>query len=238
MHAEAYQAVTAAINLTAMHVVCTASRGPASPGTSSACTTLRIGPRTSTASTSRASLRPTSRWAGGTDGVFAHDWRVEPPADWLMGARVPMPLRRGRGGLEGSAPPLGPAEFQRRGAAGLARLHPRRLPRTGPSPAPGRLVREAGDAGGRRGEPSRRLLNEAAETPLADPRDQKLHRAVWLTYFEPLGEARSGWRNASRLPFSAPTGAIWPGVSSGSHAVCGCASAACPCLSVPSGAGK
>ena len=198
MHAEAYQAVTAAINLTAMHVV-------------SHCLTRAA------IAWNFVSMHDPSYWAAHFDGVnfprvpeadfqvggrpygvFAHDWRVEPPADWLMGARIPMPYAAA---MVGSRPdlPLGPAEFQR--AVRQALRDYTRADSLGQGPLRAcRLVREAGDAGAAAAT-LRRLLNEAAETLLADPRDQKLHRAVWLTYFEPLASQE---RVAERLalPFS------------------------------------
>ena len=120
-------------------------------------------------------------------GVYTHDWRAEPPLVWLelMGEREiasgPQP--------ESPVPPAAPAvtlsevEFADavrqalRDYARPERLAANPLLRSrlvlagaGPDPGPGAL---------------RSLLREAAAELAANPKDAKLHRALWHTYLEP-----------------------------------------------------
>ena len=133
MHADAYQAVTAAINLAAMHVV-------------SHCVTR---PRVAW---NFVAMSDPEFWAAHFDGVnfarvpqadfevggrsygvFAHEWRIDPPADWLMATRTAMPF--GVRHEKAEAPSeLGEAEFMDAGASSAPRLHA--SGRAGGQPAP------------------------------------------------------------------------------------------------------
>ena len=199
MHAESYQAVTAAINLTSMHVV-------------SQCTT-----RADVAWNFVAMADP-AFWAphfegvnfgraaeadfevdGRRHGVFAHDWRFEPAADWISGVRVPMPFSARADGSPSGAPLPSEAElasevrralraYARPGALDESTLRfARTLHATLDAEDPSAAVRN--------------LLREAAEALRTDPRDDRLYRALWHTYFEPLATQE---RVAERLglPFS------------------------------------
>ena len=117
-------------------------------------------------------------------GVFAHDWRVEPPADWMMGVRTPMPFVAADGDRAAQPPTLSETDFRR---AVRESLHhytrqyrlidtPLRFTRLLHGTPPGPSVASA----------VQRLLREAVATLDTSPRDRKLHRAVWHTYFEPL----------------------------------------------------
>jgi hypothetical protein len=195
MHAEAYQAVTAAINLTAMHVV---SHCLQEPGLAWNFVAMRDpafwGEHFDGVNFPRA---PGADYDvdGRRYGVFAHDWRVEPPSEWLIGTRPTMPFAASSD--PGAERSLALPEFRQairqalrdytradalaRGPLRLSRL----VPRGTSDPA----------------EAIRRLLTEAAEAVRAEPRGDELHRVLSHTYFEPLASQE---RVAERLglPFS------------------------------------
>ena len=147
------------------------------------------GSPTAPSSASRARPRPDFEAGGRPYGVFAHDWRVEPPLAWIErkglleltdGAAAVRAARRGLAGAPGGALPAG---LRGGGAAGPARVHPAGCPRRQP-PAP-----LAGRRGARRQQADpghlQALLREAAEALRANPRDEKLYRALRRTYLEP-----------------------------------------------------
>ena len=190
MHAEAYQAVTAAINLTAMHVVshCVTRPGIAWNFVAMADPSFWAAhfEGVNFARVPEADFEV----AGRRYGVFAHDWRIEPPADWMMGARIPMPfVARPRRRWQVAAV-LGEADFQHAVRAALRDYtrpdaladSPLRFAR-----AAGRAARDARRAGAFRSCCARR---PGARQP--NPRDAKLYRAVWHTYFEPLDTPGAG----------------------------------------------
>jgi len=197
MHAEAYQAVTAAINLTAMHVVshCVTRPGVAwnfvamaDPDFWKAHFDGVNFPRVPEAD---------FEIGGRRYGVFAHDWRIEPPSDWLTGAQTAMPFAAGR--PAGPEAPLGQPEFERAVRQALRDFTRPDALADGPLRA-ARLVRDARDAGAR-ASALQALLRAAADDLLANPRDRKLHDAVWRTYFEPLATQELAAERLS-LPFS------------------------------------
>jgi hypothetical protein len=195
MHAESYQAVTAAINLTAMHVV-------------SHCMTR---PRVAW---SFVSMADPDFWmthfAGvnfarvpGADfevgrrgyGVFAHDWRVEPPADWATGAATPMPFA----GAVPVTPPLDEKAFRNAVRQALRAY-------TRPTALLDNPLRTARCVAGGSGDPAspaaiQRTMREVVDALKSNPRDAKLHRAIWLTYFEPLATQEAVAERLG-LPFS------------------------------------
>jgi hypothetical protein len=134
-------------------------------------------------------------------GVFAHDWRLEPPAQWIA-ARVglrPYQTMPFASPLEQSAAALqhltrddfdralhnALRDFTRADRlAGNALLH---------SSHPATRANSAAEL--------QTLLREAVLALKANPRDEKLHRALWLTYVEPLASQE---KVAERLglPFS------------------------------------
>jgi hypothetical protein len=197
MHAEAYQAVTAAINLTAMHVVSHCVTRPALAWNFVAMADPAFWASHFAGVNFPRVPEADFELGGRRYGAFAHDWRVETPADWLMGARVPMPFAQAAGSPPGM--PLGPAEFQAAVRQALRDYTRDDALARGPLRA-SRLLREARDDASAAAA-MRRRLEQAAETLLQDPRDQKLHRAVRLTYLEPLASQE---RVAERLgvPFS------------------------------------
>jgi hypothetical protein len=183
MHAEAYQAVSAAINLTAMHVV---SRCLTRPGIAWNFVAMAEpafwAPHFDGVNFARV---PAADFevGGRSYGVFAHEWRIEPPEQWVTGARSPMPFAPA-GPAKDPIGSLGPAEF-----AGAVRQALRDFTRpdalaNGPLRA-ARLVGELTDAAARSAR-LRDLLRAALDELRAHPRDAKLHRAVFHTYVEPL----------------------------------------------------
>jgi hypothetical protein len=183
MHADVYQAVTAAINLTAMHVISHCLTRPAmawnfvamaDPGFWEPHFTGVNFPRVPGAD---------FEVGGRRFGVFAHDWRVDPPADWMMGVRVPMPFAA-PSAAPGSPAPASPAEFQRAVRQALRDYTRPDALAAGPLGS-SRLAHGAGDAPARAAA-LQALLRSAGNELRAHPRDQKLYRAVWHTYFEPL----------------------------------------------------
>ena len=177
MHAESYQAITAAINLTAMHVVSQCVTRPAMAWNFVAMADPSFWTRHFEGVNFARVPEADFEIDGRRHGVFAHDWRIEPPADWMMGARIPMPL-------SSSTPILAEAEFRDAVRSALRdytrpdRLadNPLRLTRLLQGVAPGPATAMA----------IQQLLRDAAGALDANPRDRKLHRAVKYTYFEPL----------------------------------------------------
>ena len=184
MHAESYQAITAAINLTAMHVVsqCVTRPGIAWNFVAMADPSFWAAhfEGVNFARVSEADFEV----GGRRYGVFAHDWRIEPPADWMMGVRVPMPFSSAGEGHGVSTPVLTEADFRHAVRDALRdytrpdRLadNPLRFARLLQGVPPGPAIATA----------IQKLLREAAAALDANPRDTKLHRAVRYTYFEPL----------------------------------------------------
>jgi hypothetical protein len=199
MHSQCYQVITAAINLTAMHVV-------------SHCVT-----RPKVAWNFVAVADP-SFWAahfegvnfarvpeadfevdGRRSGVFAHDWRIETPADWMMGARIPMPFARSVDGHAVSAPAVSEVDF-RHALRGALRDYTRPDKLADSRLQFARLLKGV-QQGPAIATAMQRLLGEAAAALKANPRDMKLYRAVWHTYFEPL-ESQEKVAERLNLPFS------------------------------------
>ncbi len=195
MHAETYQAITAAINLTAMHVV---SHCLSRPGVAWNWVTMAE-PAFWTehfAGVNFARVPEADFEVGGRRyGVFAHEWRIESPADWLSAQRVPMPFGEGVAASTALAQP----EFQ-----AAVRDCLRHFSRPALLAASVLLnTRLAGSAATapERIEHLRRELQEAARQLQVDPRDGKLHRAIWHTYFEPLATQEAVAERLG-LPFS------------------------------------
>ncbi|MGH2615083.1 MAG: ATP-binding protein [Thermomicrobiales bacterium] len=120
-------------------------------------------------------------------GVFAHDWRVESAADWL---EIKTELAEAQDAIE---PPPGPqspplvALSQAEFAAAVRQAlrdytRPDRLA-TNPLLRTRRIAGEPGQSA--TPELLQVRLRETAATLTANPKDAKLHRALWHTYFEP-----------------------------------------------------
>lgn len=135
-------------------------------------------------------------------GVFVHDWRAEPPLAWLqeLGKReLDHDLRWEE--LEGDQIQplvvLSQPDFEDAVRQAL-RDYPRPAQLAGSPLLRSRLVAT-------RGEPSpqvlRGLLREAAETLKATPKEEKLYRALWITYFEPAANQEAAAERLD-LPFS------------------------------------
>lgn len=197
MHAESYQAVTAAINLTAMHVV---SHCMTRPGIAWNFVTM-ADPAFWAAHFEGVNFprAPEADFAvaGRRFGVFAHEWRLEPPADWMMGAGIPMPFSR-TGGDGGGSPNVLTEADVRLAVRGALRDYTRP---DALADGPLRLARLSQRAPAERAIALQGLLREAAEALRANPRDMKLYRAVWHTYFEPLATQEAVAERLG-LPFS------------------------------------
>jgi hypothetical protein len=198
MHVDAYQAVTAAINLTAMHVVSHCVTRPglawnfvamADPGFWSA----------HFEGVNFARAADADFEVGGRRfGVFAHEWRVETPAEWMMNAGIPMPFAATSAAAEAGARALAEADFFR-AARDALRVYTR-LDALAESPLRGARMLQAGPPG-TPGAALQARLREAAESLRGNPRDLKLYRAVWHTYFEPL-PTQEAVAERLDLPFS------------------------------------
>jgi hypothetical protein len=121
-------------------------------------------------------------------GVFAHDWRLEPPLAWIERKGqldpavepAPEPL------AAPSRPSLVVLSEPDFGAAVRRALRDLRRP-TALATNPLLRSRVAAEHAGGAPSPAtlRALLREAAETLRANPKDEKLYRAVQRTYLEP-----------------------------------------------------
>jgi hypothetical protein len=174
MHADRYQDVTPAINLTAMHVVTHLTTHP-------------------DAAWSVVYMADPAFWQPHFDGVhfvrcpaadftaggrrfgaFVHDWRAEPAQAWIAGEHRAMPFAAAT-----------PAAFDEAGFGEAVRQALRdchdvqALQRS----ALGDWLGLPADAG--RGVALRERLCEAIERLAAHPRDRKFHDALKLTYLEP-----------------------------------------------------
>ncbi|MCC6790397.1 MAG: ATP-binding protein [Thermomicrobiales bacterium] len=120
-------------------------------------------------------------------GVFAHDWRIEPPTVWL---NIKAELRGdapAMGSPNGSPAPslLVLSETAFADAVRQALRDDARPERIAANPLMhSRLVIDVAGQGATP-EALRTVLRQAAATLTGTPRDLKLHRAVWHTYFEP-----------------------------------------------------
>ena len=137
-------------------------------------------------------------------GVYAHDWRAEPPLAWLdrMGERELLTDQR-VDLLEAELPApllvLSEPEFQ---AAVRQALRDFTRP-TALATNPLLLSRLVTQAAG--GEPSpavlQRLLREAADTLRANPKDERLYRALSATFLQPAATQELAAERLG-LPFS------------------------------------
>jgi hypothetical protein len=116
-------------------------------------------------------------------GVFAHEWRIDPPADWLMDTRTAMPFAE-RGDRADRPPVLTEAEFRK--AVRTALRDYTRPDALAENPLRfACLIREDSEPEGP-GRALQQVLRQAAETLNAHPRDLKLFRVIRHTYLEPL----------------------------------------------------
>jgi hypothetical protein len=123
-------------------------------------------------------------------GVFAHDWRAEPPLAWMeaLGERE-LATELTAEAIEATASPplvvLSRPDFQEAVRRAL-RDYPRPDALAANPLLRSRLVREAAEdnAGPR---VLQTLLRDAAAALQANPRDEKLYRALQHTYLEPAG---------------------------------------------------
>ena len=118
-------------------------------------------------------------------GVFAHEWRIDPPADWLMDDAHADALRRATRTRRRRLPQLGETEFLERGAGGAPRLHAAGS-RWRPTRSSQRTCCKNERDPAARARALQQLLRQAAGTLETNPRDQKLFRVVRHTYLEPL----------------------------------------------------
>lgn len=136
-------------------------------------------------------------------GVFGHDWRIEPPLEWIevMGERelldeiVPLENQPG----PGRPVLLSEPEFAEAVRQALKDLRRPDLLALNPL-LRSRCLRERSD-----GEPTpallQALLGEGADLLTATPRSRKLHRVLWHTFFEPAPTQEAA-AELLDLPFS------------------------------------
>ena len=178
MHAQQHQAVSAAINLTAMHVV----------------THLVTHPE---AAWSVVYMADPAFWQPHFEGVhfvrapqadfevggrhfgaFVHDWRAEPAAAWIVGERRPMPFAADDSVVAERVDPVALVDAVRQA---LRDFHDAQALREG------MLARVLAAGRGPCDPPALRArLREALERLAAHPRDRKFHDAIWHTYIEPM----------------------------------------------------
>jgi hypothetical protein len=137
-------------------------------------------------------------------GVFAHDWRVRPPLAWL----ALLADREVDGAALPAASPeplivLSRDDFSAAVREALNRYSQTQLLQNNPL-LRSRLVRDrvgpsANSA--ERAEMLQAILREAAETLRQTPRDTKLYRALYHSYFQPAGSQEQA-AEAADVPFS------------------------------------
>lgn len=181
MHAERYQArATAAFNLTSMH---TFLDGITREGMAWNFIVHRdpalFAPLLEGINIARAEAADFTV-DGHRHGVFAHDWQLEPPADWIearLGMRPwrPMPFAAAGSAAPAAAAAPDDAAFHKAVRDAL-RDHTR----------PDRLAGNPLVRGGLGAGQLQQLLREAVLALKGHARDDKLHRALWLTWIEPL----------------------------------------------------
>jgi hypothetical protein len=121
-------------------------------------------------------------------GIFAHDWRVEPPAAWMdikLDLASSTDTRPDQSQVQSPPPMLVLSQTEFAGAVRQALRDYTRSDRLATNPLlRSRLV---ADAASEDAPPAalRSLLRAAIATLKANPKDAKLHRALWHTYIEP-----------------------------------------------------
>ena len=135
-------------------------------------------------------------------GVYGHDWRKEPPANWLaLLAEKEVGMASGQGESPETEPliVLSEAEF---GQAVREALHDftRSASLAGNLLSRSRLVTEHENGEGKTGS-LRAVIAETAERLRANPRDEKLFRALERTYFKPAATQEAA-AELLDLPFS------------------------------------
>ncbi len=181
MHTQHYQRVSAAINLTAMHVV----------------THLVTHPE---AAWSAVYMADPAFWQPHFEGVhfvrappadfeldgrrfgaFVHDWRAEPAAAWIVGERRPMPFATEATMAADERHADVPATFVDAVRQALRDFHDAEALRRG---ALARAL--SSDGGALDALALRARLRDAVEQLGAHPRDRKFSDAIWHTYLEPM----------------------------------------------------
>lgn len=140
---------------------------------------------------------------GESFGVFAHDWRAEPVLAWLdiMGERELLDEIVALENLPHTPQPVVLSEPEFAEAVRQALKDVRRPDLLAHSPLlRSRCLRDRSE-----GEPApallQALLREGAETLTASPKNQKLYRVLWHTYFEPAPTQEAA-AELLDLPFS------------------------------------
>jgi hypothetical protein len=183
MHAEHYQAITAAINLTAVTLVSAWMNLPRLAWNFITMADAEFWTPHFTAN-NVPRLRGAEFEVGGRRfGVFAHDWRVETPLMWAAGDHVPMPFAADGGQPVALVPALSQPAFASAVRQALRDvLRPDRLA-TNPLVTAQAFAADPGAA-----SPVlhlQALLRQAIDDLAVTPRDRKFHRALWHTYLQP-----------------------------------------------------
>lgn len=135
-------------------------------------------------------------------GTYGHDWRTEPPAAWLAVLADKEVGRESEGGTPAKAETLLVLSEEEFGVAVRQALHnfTRSASLTENLLLRSRIVAEY-ENGAEKVEVLRRLLLESAERLRANPRDEKLFRALERTYFKPAATQEAA-AELLDLPFS------------------------------------
>jgi hypothetical protein len=194
MHAERYQARgTAAFNLTSMHTFLDGiTRDGIAWNFIVHHDPAQYAPLMEAINIARAEAAD-FKMTGHRYGVFAHDWQLEPPADWIEARLGMKPWRPMPFAADAAAPaaalPLDTAAFHK--AVRDALRDYTRLDRLASNP----LVHGRLDAA-----ELQQQLREAVLALKGNARDDKLYRALWLTWIEPL-ESQETVAERLGLPF-------------------------------------
>jgi hypothetical protein len=133
-------------------------------------------------------------------GVFAHDWRVEPPTAWLAWRRSMFWLPKDDESRDlARAPVFTPDTFAAAVLDALRNYTRPMLLAANPLNRTWlveRAPRETSDVSN-----LQRLLHDAVASLNANPKERKLHRALWYTYIEPLATQERAAEHLS-IPFS------------------------------------
>ena len=137
-------------------------------------------------------------------GVFAHDWRIEPPHIWLetMGEReIDLDFRPDSAGLAAPAPLVVLSQPEFAAAVRQALRDYTRPDALADNPLlRSRVVRfRSGSTHGP--EALQEVLDEAVATLRAGPKDEKLYRALYHTYYKPAPTQEAAAERLD-LPFS------------------------------------
>ncbi|SDM66666.1 hypothetical protein [Siphonobacter aquaeclarae] len=147
----------------------------------------------------------TIRNEGQDFGFFAHDWRKVPATEWLAGLGVPASVPDGEERpVRLQVMILSEDEFYESAAEALKDLSSEKRLYQNPLLRSKIVVAAAGNQApdAERVAALRRLLREALSGLESSPRNEKFHRVVHRTFFNPAGTSQEQIADFLRLPFS------------------------------------